>query len=115
MGKVETPTLDRMLEIQEQSQLCGDFLRWLESKYAMFELRTPREEAYYIGAGDYINTEKLLAEYFGIDLVEAERERKAIIEMEVNKNKPHHCRCCGAYIEEERLKVCNKCASEFQF
>lgn len=115
MSKVETPILDRMLEIQEQSQLCGDFLKWLESKYAMFELRTSREEPYYIGAGDYIDTEKLLAEYFGIDLVEAEKERNAIIEMEINKNKSHHCRCCGTYIEEESLKVCNKCSSEFQF
>lgn len=33
----------------------------------------------------------------------------------VNKDKPHHCRCCGVHIEEERLKVCNKCASEFKF
>lgn len=34
---------------------------------------------------------------------------------EVNKHKDHHCVCCGEYIEEERLKVCDKCASEFKF
>ena len=28
MNKINTPTLDRMLEIQEQSQLCGEFLDW---------------------------------------------------------------------------------------
>ncbi len=37
MDKIKTPTLDRMLEIQEQSQLCGDFLEWLQKKYAMFD------------------------------------------------------------------------------
>ena len=34
---------------------------------------------------------------------------------EVNKHKDHHCMCCGEYIEEEHLKVCDKCASEFKF
>ncbi len=32
-----------------------------------------------------------------------------------NKKKPHHCKVCGAYIEEDNLSVCNKCASEYQF
>lgn len=34
---------------------------------------------------------------------------------EVNKHKDHYCMCCGEYIEEEHLKVCDKCASEFKF
>ena len=79
MSKVETPTLDRMLEIQEDSQLCGEFLEWLQGKYAMFELRTPREDHFYHGTGDYINTEKLLAEFFKIDLEEAEREKEELL------------------------------------
>lgn len=28
MEKSKTPTLDKMVEIQEQSQLCGEFLDW---------------------------------------------------------------------------------------
>lgn len=32
-----------------------------------------------------------------------------------NKHKEHHCVCCGKYTEEEHLKVCDKCASEFKF
>ena len=32
-----------------------------------------------------------------------------------NKNKSHHCVCCGTYIEREHLKVCDKCASEYMF
>lgn len=33
---MKTPTLDRMLEIQEQSELCGDFLDWFLNKYVVF-------------------------------------------------------------------------------
>jgi hypothetical protein len=76
-GKI--PTLDKMLEIKEQSQLCGEFLEWLQGKYAMFELKTPRDDPFYRGTGDYINSEKLLAEFFGIDLEEAEEEKDALL------------------------------------
>ena len=33
----------------------------------------------------------------------------------VDKHKDHHCECCGKYIEQEHLKVCDKCASEYKF
>jgi hypothetical protein len=75
---MDTPTLDKMLEIKEQSQLCGEFLEWLQSKYAMFELKTPSTDLYY-GTGDYINPEKLLAEFFEIDLEKAEKEKAALL------------------------------------
>jgi hypothetical protein len=76
---MNTPMLDKMLEIQEQSQICGEFLEWLQGKYAMFELKNIRDNSFYHGAGDYINTEKLLAEFFGIDLEEAEKEKSALL------------------------------------
>lgn len=76
-----TPTLDRMLEIQEQSQLCGEFLEWLQSQYSMFDKGQSRENPFInvMGAGDYINTENLLAKFFDIDLEEAERERQVLL------------------------------------
>lgn len=76
-----TPTLDRMLEIQEQSELCGEFLDWFLGKYAVFERRQRRELSFVNadGASDYINKEKLLAEFFEIDLEEAEKERELIL------------------------------------
>ena len=80
MNKIETPTLDRMIEIQEKSQICGEFLEFLQYKYAMFELKCKRDDSYFAGIGDYINKEELLAEFFGIDLEEAERERQSILE-----------------------------------
>lgn len=77
----DIPTLDKMLQIQKQSQLCGEFLEWLQSKYSMFDKRVSRESPFVnvMGTGDYINTEKLLAEFFGINLEEAEREREELL------------------------------------
>ena len=82
-----TPTLDRMLEIQEQSQLCGEFLEWLQSKYSMYDKKIKRESPFIDvmrDTGDYINTEKLLAEFFDIDLEEADKEKSMLLEAERN-------------------------------
>lgn len=73
-----TPTLDKMIEIQEQSQLCGEFLEWLQGKYVMFDKKQKRDSGVFIGNGDYIYTEKVLAEFFEIDLEEAESEKEII-------------------------------------
>ena len=87
MNKIETPTLDRMVEIQEQSNLCGEFLDWFLRKYTVFDKKQKRESPFanVMGNCDYINKEKLLAEFFDIDLKEAEKERRAIIERYNNK------------------------------
>ena len=111
---MNTPMLDKMLKVKEQSQICGEFLEWLQSRYAMFRLSEAREEPYYIGVGDYINIEKELAEFFGIDLEKAEKEKELLLEIERNKKKPHHCILCGEYIERDNLQVCDKCASKYK-
>lgn len=82
MEKFKTPTLDEMVEIQEQSQLCGEFLDWFLRKYTVFDRKQKRESPYanVMGNGDYINKEKLLAEFFDIDLDEAEREKDMLLQ-----------------------------------
>lgn len=82
MEKLKTPTLDEMIEIQEQSQLCGEFLDWFLRKYTVFDRKQKRENPYanVMGNGDYINKEKLLAEFFNIDLDEAEREKDMLLQ-----------------------------------
>lgn len=82
MEKLKTPTLDKMIEIQEQSQLCGEFLDWFLRKYTVFDRKQKRETPYanVMGNGDYINKEKLLAEFFNIDLDEAEREKDMLLQ-----------------------------------
>ena len=116
MSKIETPTLDRMVEIQEQSQLCGEFLDWFLRKYTVFDRKQKMESPFadVMGNGDYINKEKLLAKFFDIDLDEAEREKDMLLQIEQNKQKAHHCKLCGSYIKEDNLSVCNKCASEYK-
>lgn len=81
-----TPTLDRMVEIQEQSQLCGEFLDWFLHRYSVFDRIQSRETPFanIMGNSDYINKEKLLAEFFEIDLDEAEKERKSLLKRVVN-------------------------------
>lgn len=83
MTKVKTPTLDRMLEIREQSQLCGEFLDWFLQRYTVFDRNRSRESdslfMNVLGNSDYIDKEKLLADFFGIDLNEAEREKEMIL------------------------------------
>ena len=70
-----------MLENQEQSELFGEFLDWFLHKYAVFERRQKRESPFVNpdGASDYINKERLLVEFFDIDLDEAEMEREHIL------------------------------------
>lgn len=78
MDKIKTPTLDRMLEIQEQSQLCGEFLDWFLQRYTVFDRKQSREKLFVnvMGNSDYIHKERLLAEFFDIDLEEAEKEKR---------------------------------------
>lgn len=82
MEKLKTPMLDEMVEIQEQSQLCGEFLDWFLRKYTVFDRKQKRESPYanVMGNGDYINKEKLLAEFFDVDLDEAEREKDMLLQ-----------------------------------
>ena len=115
---IKTPVLDEMLKIRNQTVLCSEFLDWLLARYDLFDPRQARETSCYIGRGDYINKENVLADFFGIDLQEAEKERQILFDQikKVDQNKElHHCKLCGANIEEEHLKICNKCAGEFQF
>lgn len=83
---MNTPTLNRMLEIQEVSQLCGEFLDWFLHRYTVFDRRQSRETPFadVMGNSDYINKEQLLAEFFDIDLEEAEKEKQRLLEQVTN-------------------------------
>lgn len=81
MGEMPpTPMLDRMKAVRERTQAIGEFLEWLQSRGYVLCSRTEGEcpDIPYLPAAK--STEELLAEYFGIDLDAAERERRAVLE-----------------------------------
>ena len=100
---VATPECDKMAAVREKSQAIGDFLEWLQSGEPFQNLPFKRSiflAAYEVEAedsdgemlpedewctGDTLlpyayNTERLLAQFFGIDLDKVEQERRAMLE-----------------------------------
>lgn len=65
--------LERMAQVRKRSQIIGEFLEWLRSKYTICK---SSGHGYYPALK---STEELLAEYFEIDLEQAERERRELL------------------------------------
>jgi hypothetical protein len=61
--------INRMLEVKERSQTIGEFLDWMKSQGWTFHNR-----------GRHLDIEKLLAEYFNIDLQQVEKEKMMILD-----------------------------------
>lgn len=73
----EFPELDKMLEVQEQSQAIGEFLEWLQSQGIILSRFDDESDAL---VGTHRSIERLLADYFEIDLDAVERERRVMLE-----------------------------------
>ena len=88
LGKMKTPELEKIRENQPQSQLIGEFLDWLRNEQDISLCILDEDESLYNDAGDEIaiydtigrTTERLLADFFGIDLNKAEKERQALLD-----------------------------------
>lgn len=78
-GKQEYPMLEKLQKIEKESHLCGEFLDFICGRYILFDTSVPREQPVHIGSGDHINPEKLLAEFFDIDLEQVECERQQLL------------------------------------
>ena len=100
MEKPPTPTLDKMLAVKDKSQIIGNFLEWLgEEGIELAQYHKHKPTCYdckenrlcQLYEGDlipiHLPSEKV-AQYFDIDLNEAEREKRKILEMiqDANKN-----------------------------
>ena len=91
LSQPECPECEKLLAISPDSNKIGDFLDWLDSnditlcKYHS-QVKTWNDEHtdYYIDPAGYYpvraNFEKLLAEYFKIDLDKVEAERKSLLD-----------------------------------
>jgi len=62
----QVPACDELAAVSDDSQKLGDFITWFNE--------THRDE----NLSDFV-TDKLLAEYFGIDLDQVETERREIL------------------------------------
>ena len=90
MNEIGTPTLDKIKEHQKESNIIGCFLEWLnsESPYSLMEKKTYIDDIATKCWGKEVTTtdwhfthdsiEQILANYFDIDLKQANKERDAI-------------------------------------
>ena len=77
------PELDKIQEVKEKSQELGEFLEWLTRKYVLANWVDGVDDMGFETSllfRNSDNTEKILADYFGIDLVKAEKEREQLLE-----------------------------------
>ena len=73
----ECPECEKLSAVADESNNIGDFLDWLDNKGFLFCKYDKYEESYY---PTYPDTQKLLAEYFNIDLNKVEQERRALLQ-----------------------------------
>jgi len=80
------PEHEKLKEVQDQSQIIGEFLEWLRSKYELCEFKDECSECMDCGEtveGYYpinFNIEKILANYYEIDLDKLEQEKRKMLE-----------------------------------
>lgn len=82
----QTPECDRLIEVQEDSQKLGEFYEWLQAKFHIVQ-KTPvsgQGRIHYLPPVESL--EQMLADYFGIDLDEVDRERRAILAEMATRN-----------------------------
>lgn len=92
---IPTPELDKMSAVKERSQAIGEFLDWLayEKEWTLAAYHEHTDDCYnqtqrYPTCGIrekelwqvQYSTERLLAEYFEIDLRKTDEEKRAILE-----------------------------------
>lgn len=80
--KTKTPELDKIVEAAEDSQKIGEFLEWLSEQEIILAEWTGSDCEW---CGESLmcmvqTREQLLANYCGIDLVKAEKERQALLD-----------------------------------
>lgn len=87
--KVETPELDKMLKVKNESQAIGEFIESLREKGLYICREVDKEyglttvddngDDYSTYVENTTSIEELLADFFGIDLKKCEEERQAIL------------------------------------
>ena len=77
------PEHEKLKKVSDQSQVCGEFLDWLQGKYVLakyVETGTWAGEPVHDLRHANVPVQDLLAEFFGIDQDKIEAEKRAMIE-----------------------------------
>ena len=91
-GYPETPELDKLRGVKDQSQTVGGFLEWVHDNH--WKLVTFR------GNDVGLSIEQLLAHYFKIDLAKVSAEKDAIVEWQYRQNEARASTQTGASSED---------------
>lgn len=74
------PNLEKMTKVSDTSNVAGDFLRWLQdTKHIILAQRSPSTNRLNPVPATDLQINRWLAEYFGIDYDEMERERLRLL------------------------------------
>jgi len=88
---MNTPELDKMLAVKKDSMVVSEFLDFLRRKYEFCEwVNDPDYGERLLPA--HVNCEKILAEFFNIDLEKVENEKLLMLKemRENNERKAQH-------------------------
>jgi hypothetical protein len=72
----ECPECEKMSDVSKESNAIGDFLDWLENEKWFVLARWSTRDTLYAAQPD---KNKLLAEYYDIDLEKVEQERRDLL------------------------------------
>ena len=96
MKKTDTTELDKIREVSEDSQRIGEFLEWLAEQEISL-MKSPKDKCRNCYECEecsnvlmeylVIRREQLLANYFVIDLIKAEKERRVLLDAIRAENK----------------------------
>lgn len=87
------PEHTKLAKVAADSQVCGEFLEWLQARYTLAQYHTHTDECSAEPGGQvtcghtdkmpyptHVDATKLLAEFFEIDSAKLEAEKQAIYE-----------------------------------
>ena len=88
-----TPECDKLLEIKEQTQDMGDFIDWMDvNNWTICSWVEGQDNGYAWRESGFapikLSTEKLLAQYFEIDLDKVEAEKRELLKYLRSLNNP---------------------------
>jgi hypothetical protein len=89
----EAPECDKMLAVRDKSQVIGEFLDWLgEQGITLARYTEDTEVKMDRLVPVYTSIDKILAEYFDIDLDKVEQEKRTILKAlrQDGKSRAHH-------------------------